>query len=127
MQDTGAIEVVSVHQRAAPYLEDNDESREAGTMSDNQHVNINARLGMADKVEATVIRGAQSWNFIYIALGFALAIEGTVIQMFTPLTFPCNLLLYALGTAATVWLFICNGRFQNRLIAMKQAYESRPR
>jgi len=68
MQDTGAIEVVSVHQRAAPYLEDNDESREAGTMSDNQHGNINARLGMADKVEATVIRGEQSWTlYLYRA------------------------------------------------------------
>jgi hypothetical protein len=96
-------------------------------MSDDQHVNIDARLGMADKAEPTVIRGEKSWNFIYIALGFALTIEGTVIQMFTPLTFPCNLLLYALGAAATAWLFICNGRFQNRLITMKKTYESRPR
>ena len=96
-------------------------------MSDDQHGNNVGPCSIAGGVEAKVIRGEQSWNFIYIALGFALAIEGTVIQMFTPLTFPYNLLLYAFGATATGWLFICHGRFQNKLIALKLSYESRPR
>jgi hypothetical protein len=93
---------------------------EAGsTMSNN--VNI------SDKVEAKIIRGERSWNFIYIALGFALSIEGTFVQMITSLAFPWNILLYLAVASATFWFFICSGDFQNRLLWMKQAYENRPR
>jgi hypothetical protein len=97
------------------------------TMIHDEHVNINAGSTAKAEAEATVVRGKQSWDFIYIALGFALAIEGTVIQMITPLAFPWNILLYALAASVTVWVLIFNGRFQNRLMAMKQAYENQAR
>jgi hypothetical protein len=37
-----------------------------------------------DTVSATVTRGPASWAFIYIALGFAISIEGTAISLITP-------------------------------------------
>ena len=78
-------------------------------------------------VDPKVVRGKESWAYIYVALAFALAIEGTIIQMITPLVFPYNILLYALTSAVTVWLFLFNGRFHNKLIALKGSYESKPR
>jgi hypothetical protein len=64
--------------------------------------------------------------FIYIALGFALSIEGTILQMI-PLRFPYNLFPYVALMTATSWLFICNGWFQNKLIWMKGLYEKKAR
>lgn len=80
-----------------------------------------------DTVTATVTRGRESWNFIYIFLGFALTIEGTILQMIDPLRFPLNLIAYLALGAVTSWLFILSGRFQNMLIRMKNSYESIPR
>jgi hypothetical protein len=78
--------------------------------------------------DANTARGAESWTFIiYIALGFALAIEGTIIQMITPWVFPWNLVVYLVFGAATFWVFICNGWFQERLIRLKIKYESKAR
>jgi hypothetical protein len=89
-------------------------------MSDN--VNI------SDKVEAETIRGEKSWQFIYIALGFAISIEGTLIQMISPpLTFPSSIILYGAVASVTFYLCICNYRFQNRILRMKRAYEDRSR
>jgi hypothetical protein len=83
---------------------------------------------VSDTVSATVTRGPASWAYIYVALGFALAIEGTVIQMTTPpLVFPCNLLAYGVLGAVTFWLFVFNGWFQNKLIGLKNRYESQAR
>ena len=45
-----------------------------------------------ETVSATVTRGSESWAYLYMMLGFALAIGGTIIQMITPLVFPWNLL-----------------------------------
>lgn len=78
-------------------------------------------------VNMIVKRGQQSWAFIYVMLGFALAIEGTIIGMITPLVFPWNLIVYAVLGVITFWLFIDNGRFQNKLIAMKTRYEDKGR
>jgi hypothetical protein len=78
-------------------------------------------------VNMIVKRGQQSWAFIYVMLGFALAIEGTIIEMITPLVFPWNLIVYAFLGVITFWLFIDNGRFQNKLIAMKTRYEDKGR
>ena len=76
---------------------------------------------------ATVTRGRESWNFIYIFLGFALTIEGTILQMIDPLRFPSNLIAYLVLGAVTSWLFILRGWFQNMLIRMKNSYENIPR
>ena len=76
---------------------------------------------------AKVKRGPESWAYIYVALGFALAIEGTIIQMITPLTFPWNILAYAVLSVVTGWLFIRSGRVQDKLIGIKNRYESEAR
>jgi energy-coupling factor transporter transmembrane protein EcfT len=82
---------------------------------------------MALTASATVTRGPASWAFIYIALGFAISIEGTAISLITPLRFPWNLILYAVIGAATFWTFINNGEFQNGLLSWKDEYEQKAR
>ena len=71
-------------------------------------------------------RGPNSWNYFYIALGFALSIWGTIIEMLDFLHFPYNVLLYVVTGAGLVWLFLFNGWFQNKLIGWKNSYENRP-
>ena len=85
------------------------------------------RIKMKVGIEAKTIRGVESWTFIYIALGFALSIEGTLLQMIEPLRFPYNIMAYLAVMAATFWLFILNGWFQNKLIGAKNRYESKAR
>jgi hypothetical protein len=77
-------------------------------------------------VDAKVRRGPESWAFIYIALGFALTIESTVISMI-PNAFPWNIFGYAAIAAATTWLFIESDWFQGKLLGMKSRYESKLR
>lgn len=43
------------------------------------------------------------------------------------LLLPWNLAAYAVISAATFWLWICSGWFQNKLIGWKNDYESRER
>ncbi len=78
-------------------------------------------------VQMTVNRGPESWAYIYIFLGFTLSIEGTVISLITPLGFPWNVALYAIVAVGTVWLFLDNGWFQNKLISWKIRYEQKGR
>jgi len=77
------------------------------------------------RVDAKVIRGPQSWTFIYIALGFVLAIELTMIPLLTG--FPLNAILCIAVVAFTVYLFLLNGWSQNKLLGMKSSYESKAR
>jgi hypothetical protein len=72
-----------------------------------------------------VKRGELSWNYFYVALGFALTISGTIIQMLDFLHFPRNVLLYAVTAAVLFWLFLFNGTFQNKLFGLKNRYEDR--
>jgi hypothetical protein len=81
----------------------------------------------SDTVSATVVRGPESWTFIYVLLGFALTIEGNFIQMIRPLEYPWNLVVFLAAMLVTVWLFIFSGRFQNWLIGMKIKYERKAR
>ena len=80
-------------------------------------------------MEARVKRGPESWAFIYIVLGFALTVEGNLIGMVpnTVLPFPSNILTYLVVMAGTAWLFVGSGWFQNRLIGLKNRYESKAR
>jgi hypothetical protein len=80
-----------------------------------------------DRMDVSVTRGAGSWNYIYIFLGFTLSFEGTLIQLIQPLCWPCNLILYIIAGLATVYLFLFNGWFQNKLILLKNNYENTPR
>lgn len=76
---------------------------------------------------ATVKRGPQSWAFLYTFLGFALTIETGVVGLIAPLQWPCNLLTLIVVGAITVYLFLCNGWFQNKLIGLKARYEEKER
>lgn len=84
-------------------------------------------MGGSGKLAANagVHSSQQSWDFIYIALGFAIAIEGTIIQMFDPIKFPCNIILYLLLGVITWFLFVKNLRFRTKLLAWKSAYEDK--
>ena len=64
-------------------------------------------------VSATVKRGPESWAYIYIALGFVLSIEGTIIGMITPLVFPWNLIAY-IARSGTVYIFVI---YRERLVS----------
>lgn len=88
---------------------------------------VKEKLILADSFEITVTRGPVSWNYIYVALGFAIAIEGTIIQMITPLIFPWNVIVFAVCSALTFYLFLANGRFQNQILSLKGRYENKPR
>ncbi len=75
--------------------------------------------------DAKIKRGPEIWTYIYTVLGFALAIEATVITMITPLTFPCNLIVWLVALAGTIRLFLYNGRVHGWLIGWKTDYENR--
>jgi hypothetical protein len=75
---------------------------------------------------AEIIRGSASWTYILIVLGFALAIEGNIVQLLTPFKFPWkNLVLYLALMVATAWFFLFNRWFRRRLFAIQHWYESR--
>jgi hypothetical protein len=74
-----------------------------------------------------VTRGPEGWAYIYIALGFALSIEATIVQMIDPLHFPWNLAAYAVIALSTAWLFLSSGWFHTKLIGWKNRYEGKSR
>jgi hypothetical protein len=71
-------------------------------------------MRMTEEWDVKTIRGPDSWMFIDMVLGFALSIEGTILQMI-PFQFPYNLFLYVALMAGTFWLFICamHGSMEN--------------
>ena len=82
---------------------------------------------MKASLETKVKRGPDSWAYIYIALGFLLQIEGSVIQMATPLKFPVNIFVFAVVGVVTFYVFLSSGWLQNKLIGWKTRYEDRYR
>jgi len=70
-------------------------------------------------------RGAASWAYIYIALGFLLSFEGTIIQLITPLRWPYDLIFYVPLFVLTSLVFLASGRFQGWLVRLKTMYEDR--
>ena len=77
-------------------------------------------------VDAKVQRGQESWTFIYITLGFAISIEGTVISMM-PLSFPWNVIIYVIVAFLTGWAWIESGWVHNKLLGIKARYETKAR
>lgn len=73
---------------------------------------------------AAVRRGDTAWAYFYLTLGFALAIEASVVALITPLRWPTNLVAYAALSLFTVYLWL-NGWFQNKLLGWKARYEQR--
>jgi hypothetical protein len=87
---------------------------------------VEAKSGSSVSVDAKVQRGPQSWNYIYITLGFVISIEGTIVGM-TPLAFPFNVIVYAIIAAITGWFWLNSGWLHNKLIGLKNRYETKPR
>ena len=79
------------------------------------------------RATATVKRGPQSWAFIYTFLGFALTIETGVVALITPLKWPWNLGTFLAVGAITIYLFLDNGWFQNKILGWKSRYEEKER
>jgi hypothetical protein len=77
-------------------------------------------------VKMGVKRGPQTWAFIYVTLGFALSIEGTIIG-FTSFDFTTKLISFAVLAGVTFWLFMDNAWFQNKLVTLKTHYEDKDR
>jgi hypothetical protein len=77
------------------------------------------------RADAKVIRGPQSWAYIYIALGFTVAIQLTMIPLLAE--FPWNAILCIAIVALTSYLFLFNGWFQNKLLGVKNWYEGKAR
>ena len=78
------------------------------------------------KAKPAVIRGFQSWSFIYIVMGLLITIEGTVITMIEPLKFPWNILVFSALAAFTVLVCIKSTWFHERLFRVEQSYEDTP-
>ncbi len=76
------------------------------------------------------VRGAPSWSYVYITLGFAIAIVGTLLTMVPPdkLPFPWNAGCFLIAIGLLTWLFVFDGlRFQDGLLWLEQWYEQRAR
>ncbi len=74
--------------------------------------------------KALVLRGQQSWNKIWMALGIALAIELPFVFILPP---PWNVIIAAGLVALTVRLFVFDGLFQDRLLGLIGTIEGKPR
>ena len=81
----------------------------------------------SDAVDAKVKRGQESWSYFYTTLGFALTIETGIAGLIAPLRWPWNLTSLFVAGAITAYLFLDNGWFQNKLIAIKIRFEEKPR
>ena len=62
------------------------------------------------------------WNYIYVFLGFALAIEGTIVSLLD-LGWRYGLSAYLLLAILTVYLFLRSRRFQDALVGLKARAE----
>jgi hypothetical protein len=62
------------------------------------------------------------WSYIYVFLGFALAIEGTIVSLLD-LGWCYSLPAYLLIAMITLYLFLRNRRFQDTLVKLKAKAE----
>lgn len=91
-------------------------------MEDKQ-LRVSSKATVTASAEVRVRRGAGSWAYIYVALGFLLSLSGTVIQLIKPLEWPYNLILYVVICFVAIYFFLFNGWFQNQLLKVKTRYE----
>ena len=98
---------------------------EASTARSIVMVTATETAAVSAEQSATVKRGTASWAYIYIALGFLLSFEGTIIQLITPLRWPYDLIFYVPLFVLTSLVFLASGRFQGWLVRLKTMYEDR--
>jgi|HubBroStandDraft_6_1064221.scaffolds.fasta_scaffold1261418_1 hypothetical protein len=77
------------------------------------------------RFSAGILRGKPSWDYFYVALGFVLTIESTIVTMITRLECPWNILLYLALAALTLWAFSTR-QVREVLLWFKRKYESIP-
>ena len=88
---------------------------------------MNVEAKATANMSAKIKRGEKSWSYLYTLLGFALTIETGIMGLIEPLKWPWNLVTLLLAGAITVYLFLDNGWFQNKLIGLKARYEEKLR
>lgn len=88
---------------------------------------VRENVGVADTAHALMTRGQGSWAYIYVLLGFALGLEASILALVEPLSWPRSVIAFLGVAAATIYLFLFSGWFQNKLISWKSSYEDRPR
>jgi hypothetical protein len=88
-----------------------------------EHHHEPAKAEATEKVE-NVVRGPRSIDFFgAVVFGFAIQIEGTIIQMLPPsFVFPCNLITFALLGFITYRLLFIK-RVQDKLIEWRVSFE----
>ncbi len=93
----------------------------------NHEDNVSASVQSSASVDFKVKRGAGSWGYIYTLLGFVLTIETGVMGLIVPIKWPWNFVSLLVLATLTIYLFLYNGWFQNKLIGFKIRYEEQAR
>lgn len=76
------------------------------------------------KAQMQIRRAEKSWTYIYVFLGFLLTIEGNILAL-AQLDRVWGLSLYFVIGALTVYLFLENAWFQNKLTGWRNSYENK--
>jgi len=98
-----------------------------GSMTRTFSVRAEVRGSSSMTATAHVIRGPESWTYIYaVLLGLALPVIGAV-TLTAPVSYPVRLVAFLVLGAGTVWLFLSNAWLHNQLIGLKSRYENQPR
>jgi hypothetical protein len=75
---------------------------------------------------AAILRAPASWSYFYVLLGFALSIEGTIIQMLPLPSSWLNIAVFLIVGYVTYRLVLFSGSCQDRLIRWKERIENTP-
>jgi hypothetical protein len=75
---------------------------------------------------ADILTGPMTWSFLYVLFGFALSIEGTLIQMI-PLRCPWNIVTFLVIGGISCYLVLFSGSCRDKIIELKCWIENKPR
>jgi hypothetical protein len=83
--------------------------------------------GLKVDVKRTVTRGPETWTYVYVALAVVLGIEGVVVALWEPVKFPWNVTVFLVVAAFTIWMFLDNAWVHDKLVRLKNKFESKAR
>jgi hypothetical protein len=75
---------------------------------------------------ADILTGPMTWSYFYVLFGFALSIEGTLIQMI-PLQFPWNIVTFVVISGITCYLVLFSGSCRDKIVELKGWIENKHR
>ena len=82
---------------------------------------------MTDNADDAPQRGAGTWRYLQVVLGFALTIEAIVIEMIKPLGWPTNVITFVAVAVFTVWAFLSSNWLHRKLLDLKDNFDDRGR